>query len=345
MQEILNQYFIEFTVGAVIIIFIILFALLKKPKSEKIVTPKEEEETETVDEKLQEVSKPKLEPKKVLTEEEPTNKTDRVKREIIPHNKIKKDDFSIFKNAKIIIAEDNFINQKVITSLLADSGIYISIANDGQECLDILEKDSDFSVILMDAHMPILDGFEATKLIRKNPKYNHIPVVALSGDTAVDDIKHMMDSGMEEHLEKPLRMGPLYDILYMYTTGNEGKDKSSKSSNLAKEFDSEKGLDICGGDREFYLEILSDFTSNYSDSSDKLQEYLSNTNTFDADKLLLDISGIAANIGADKLHKIAISLKDSIDNHPTDLDYINDLKEYKRSLIRVCEAIKKYRTS
>ncbi|MCF6339968.1 MAG: response regulator [Sulfurimonas sp.] len=345
-MEAINQYLIESIAGIILIIFLSFYFLFKKPKKKKIITSEEKvKETSPVSEQVKEPLELKEEEKEeVVSQEEPIIKTHRIKREIIPHEKIQKDDFAIFKNIKILIAEDNFINQKVITSFLAGSHIHITIANDGQECLDILEQDSNFSIIFMDAHMPIVDGFEATRLIRKNLNYDHIPVIALSGDTASDDIKLMLDSGMEGHIEKPLKMGSLFDMLYIYTTGKESQKEPITQNNLVEELNTKKGLDICGGDKEFYLEILNDFTSKYSNSAHILQNELNHTNADVADKLLLDISGIAANIGADELYEISLKLKESL-RSATDLEYISDLKNYKRSLHSVCEAIKKYKTS
>ncbi len=188
--------------------------------------------------------------------------------------------------------------------------------------------------------MPVMDGFQATRQIRKSPKFDHIPIVALSGDTAADDIRNMLNVGMEAHVEKPLKMDALYDILYIYTDGHESQN-GSKESNGSSEFDSNKGLEICGGDKDFYLEILTDFTSKYCDSAETIKKLINESDSISANKILLDISGVAANIGADDLHNIAVSLKNNISN-PTDLEYINNLKNYKRALHQVCEALKEY---
>ncbi len=147
------------------------------------------------------------------------------KREVPLHTKITRDDFKKFSGQRILLVEDNIINQKVILGLWAGSGIDVVVANDGVEALEILEKDNNFILILMDAHMPRMDGLEATRKIRKNPALNHIAVVALSGDTTADSIKKMTESGMSDHLEKPLRMDALYDIVYAYTP-----DKNTDSS-------------------------------------------------------------------------------------------------------------------
>jgi len=280
----------------------------------------------------------------IQTKEENIPKKTRFKRDIPPHSKIVKNDFKEFAGTKILVAEDNLINQKVISGLLADTGIEITIADDGQDALDILEKDSDFAFILMDAHMPRVDGFEATKIIRENPNYDHILVVALSGDTAADDIKKMRDAGMEEQLEKPLRMDALYDILYAYSGApkKEENDKDFIEVIMTKELDGDKGLEICGGDKSFYDEILNEFVNTYSNSATKLDEFLNNKQIEQADRFLLDIIGITANIGANNLNNIAKNLKESIQNIQEE-NYLKIFKEYQQHLSQLLKDIEEYK--
>lgn len=344
MQNFLNENYIGIIVFIILLalFFIYLVARTQKNKQSNSYKSKETfaKETVSIKKEQKEITDEQIKEKKI-----DITPITRRKREPIQHEKTTKDDFSAFGGIKILIAEDNIINQKVIIGLLSTSGIDITIANDGQEALNILQNSSDFSMIFMDAHMPTLDGFQATRLIRKNHKYDHIPIIALSGDTATDDINNMLKVGMDAHIEKPLKMDALYDILYIFTTGNELKkstNNSQESDNEAlKEFDTTIGLAICGGDKEFYLEILHDFTSKYSNSARLIQELISNSEGLNANKILLDVSGVAASIGADELHQIAIELKDSILN-PTDLEYITKLRKYKRSLQQICEAINEY---
>jgi len=267
------------------------------------------------------------------------------KREVPERGKITKQCFCEFSGERILVAEDNIINQKVIIGLLAGSGIELVIANDGQEVLDILEKETDFLMILMDAHMPRVDGFEATRIIRTNPKYDHILVVALSGDTATDDIQKMKDAGMSEQLEKPLRMESLYKIFYAYTgqkTHEEDEDENAFVEVLmTKDLNGEIGLQTCGGDEDFYREILSEFILNYSNSSDKLGEFLRSNDLLNADKLLLDIIGISSNIGANPLSEIASNLKLALGD-TQEKSYFSLLDQYKVHLDRVVQDIKDY---
>ncbi|WP_373002963.1 response regulator [Sulfurimonas sp.] len=278
----------------------------------------------------------------VEEEKEHSVRLKRVKRDIPPHGKITKDNFREFAGQKILVAEDNIINQKVITGLLADSGIEVTIADDGQFLLEILEKDSDFNFILMDAHMPRVDGFEATRRIRKNPNYNHIVIIALSGDTAPDDIRKMTEAGMEEHLEKPLRIEAMYDTLYAYNDSSKKIPDEFVEIVITDELDTDKGLNICGDDVDFYHEILSEFVNTYSDSPTKLQEFINHSEMAKADRYLLDLSGITANIGANHISKIASDLKEAIVN-PEDKKYVELIKEYAKSLYILLEDIKKYK--
>ncbi len=260
------------------------------------------------------------------------------KRSVPELGKITKQNFSEFAGERILVAEDNVINQKVLLGLLAGSGIDIVLANDGQEALDILENDTNFLMILMDAHMPRVDGFEATRIIRENPKFDHIVVVALSGDTASDDIQKMKNAGMSEQLEKPLRMESLYKIIYAYT-GKETDTDELIEAKMTKNLDVDKGLQTCGGDEDFYREILAEFIADYGNSSDTLGELLRSHNLHDADAYLLDIIGVTENIGAHPLGEIASNLKLALSD-TQEQSYFSLFDHYKVQLDRLIQDIR-----
>jgi CheY-like chemotaxis protein len=222
------KYMTEIIILLVILILIITYIFTLKNRQNKNIEwfediQKEIEVQEIEVQEIEEVEKTEEvatvinEPDDIQdTQDTQKLKSNIVKKDVPPHTKIFKKDFKEFEGFRILIAEDNLINQKVIKGILSESGIDLTILNDGQEVLKQLEKDDRFCIILMDVHMPNMDGFEATKAIRQNQKYSHITVVALSGDVATDDIKKMTMSGMQENLEKPLSMDSLYDILYAY---------------------------------------------------------------------------------------------------------------------------------
>ncbi len=373
--DMLDTYMNEIIAGVAIAILIIIYFLAKKPSKNKnediqiqelsheepiIEEPKKDEITEiktttdttskqTIQKKAQYINIDSLsgnEEGSFGVEEEQkkhsikqTAKLVRNKKVVPPHSKITKENFKEFKGKRILVAEDNLINQKVISGLLANTGIELIMADDGQIALEILEEDKNFHFVLMDAHMPRVDGFEATRQIRKNPAYNHIIIVALSGDTASDDIKKMSDAGMEEHLEKPLRMDALYDVLYAYS-GEQSSDTQTENLNMS-ELDIEEGLMICGDDKEFYKEILIQFKDTYANSAQHLEKLFKNANMQEASQYLLDISGIAANIGATNISEITQELRESIKN-PKDSKYLELFKKYSTSLQALLEDIKTY---
>jgi len=115
---------------------------------------------------------------------------------------------------KVLLAEDNKVNQVVATKMLSNWQIEFEIANSGQEALTILENaDNDsFDLILMDCQMPILDGYQATKEIRENPKYNQfksIPIIALTANAMNGDKEKCLQAGMNGYVSKPIEVGKL----------------------------------------------------------------------------------------------------------------------------------------
>jgi CheY-like chemotaxis protein len=257
---------------------------------------------------------------------------------------IGKEDFKIFSGARLLVAEDNMINQKVITSLLADTGIEITLANDGQEALNVLEKDRGFDMVLMDAHMPIMDGFEATEAIRANRDYEAIPVVALSGDTGVDDIRKMEEAGMEAQLEKPLRLDALYEVMYNYARILPGEEEAEEEAVEllpdTPELHAEKGLDVSMGDEGLYREILEEFSRMYGSSDETLQGFMVRGALEEAEAMLLDVYGIAANIGADQLSETAEELREAL-LAGKEVQYDELLARYREHLEAVLADIKK----
>ncbi len=223
---------------------------------------------------------------------------------------ITKDNFKEFEGLRLLIAEDNLINQKVIVGLLKESGINIKIANDGQECLEILEEDPNYPIILMDAHMPRVDGLEATRLIRQNPAYDHITVMALSGDTGADDIRKMRDAGMEEQLEKPLKVAALYQALYCYFDPDAVTSGESETSDI--HLDEALAIEMLGGDVELYNEILNEFQTLYHDSDEKIELWLKHGDFDRAKALLLDVKGIGESIGTAQLTQTAEEFREAI---------------------------------
>ena len=117
---------------------------------------------------------------------------------------------------RILVVEDNQVNQKVVTTVLRKKGYAIELANDGTEALAKLEKNRNFDLILMDVQMPVLDGLEATRLIRQNPRWKHLPIVAMTAHAMNGDRERCLAAGMDGYISKPVHPSHLVETVDEY---------------------------------------------------------------------------------------------------------------------------------
>ncbi len=119
-------------------------------------------------------------------------------------------------NIKILAAEDNKINQILIKKTLEKFNLNVTIVEDGQEVLNILEKEK-FDILLLDLHMPILDGYETAKSIRESDKdYNSIPIIALTATAIKGEQERCIALGMNEYITKPFKQKDLFEAINKY---------------------------------------------------------------------------------------------------------------------------------
>jgi CheY-like chemotaxis protein len=113
-------------------------------------------------------------------------------------------------SGRVLVVEDNYINQVVAQEILLSFGLEVDLADDGQKCIDAL-KNTEYDLILMDLHMPNVDGFEACSIIRKTKP--DLPVVALTAAVLKDEVQKALDVGMNSHLAKPIDQDELTKVL------------------------------------------------------------------------------------------------------------------------------------
>ena len=117
-------------------------------------------------------------------------------------------------SSRILLAEDNAVNQTLAVHMLEKHGFQVTVATNGKAVIDFLEKE-DFDLILMDVQMPEMDGFEATRLIRKQEgdTLRHIPIVAMTAHAMIGDKGRCLDAGMDSYVSKPLRSKELLALI------------------------------------------------------------------------------------------------------------------------------------
>ena len=123
---------------------------------------------------------------------------------------VNREELDPLKDIRVLLVEDNEINQEIAVALLESMGAKVSVANNGQEGLDILEEKK-FDVVLMDIQMPVMDGLTATELIRKHgrPEIRNIPIIAMTAHVMQEDKEKSKQAGMNEHITKPIDISEL----------------------------------------------------------------------------------------------------------------------------------------
>jgi CheY-like chemotaxis protein len=126
---------------------------------------------------------------------------------------------------RILVVEDNRVNQRVAEVGLTKMGYRVVLANDGQECLDLLTRES-FDLILMDMHMPVMGGLEATRAIRMREREHggHVPIVALTASALKSDQDQCRQAGMDEFVAKPIQVKVLRAVVARLLAASAGVD-------------------------------------------------------------------------------------------------------------------------
>jgi len=268
--------------------------------------------------------------------------------------KLTKQDLMVLKGSKILLAEDNIVNQTVMFGLLEDTGIEIIIANNGVEALELLDMNSDIEMVFMDINMPLMDGYEATKRVRKKYRYDKLPIVALTANVMQKDIDKYKKIGMQEYLGKPIDIQSLYAVLLKYIREKvnileykEPKSDTSDKKNLLqiisklKGLNSTEGIERVGGDALLYQNILFDFLEMFRDLPVKIETLIYSSKIEELSKLVHNVKGASGNISANNLFKLMELFELEIYNNKSDFRMlIEKLDKEMEVLIESIEFLK-----
>lgn len=214
----------------------------------------------------------------------------------------------------LLVVEDNTINQKVITELLKLSGIKVVIAENGQVALDKL-KQQDFAAVLMDIQMPIMDGLEATRQIRLQPAFAHLPIIALTAGVTLEEQETYKAVGMNDFLPKPLDFKRLtetikrnltinhtVEILVPETLLSENEKQWAALEQALPGFDLVNIKIIVSGEPELLKSFLQEFYSESKDDSSVIAKMLKLGDTQGAQRLVHTLKGLSGSLGAMQLY-------------------------------------------
>lgn len=214
-----------------------------------------------------------------------------------------------FKGAKVLLAEDNQINQLIVTEILNDVGIIVDVADNGKKVVEMANS-KPYQLIMMDMQMPLIDGIEATLLIRQNVELTGVPIIAMTANVSQADRAICTHAGMNDFLPKPFEIDALMEILTFWLNPQKVKNIITAQTNpLIKGFDMIKGLRLSSGNKNSYLKLLRIFVDKHLDDGKKTKEALALGEKTTALFLLHSLKGSSAQIGATTLSALASNLE------------------------------------
>ncbi len=228
------------------------------------------------------------------------------------------------QGARILLVEDNVINQQVAQELLENSGFVVDIAEDGQKAVEVVEKNF-CDLVLMDIQMPVMDGYESTKKIRKKPQFKDLPILAMSASAMTQDREKAIASGMNDHLAKPIEIQKLFSALIKWIQPGEREvpeelrqrqaateDSKEQTPLVLPGFDMGGALARMGGNAKAYRKTLGKVMESEADAMKQIQQSLDAGDRETALRAAHTLKGVAGNIGAVSLQSAAADLEKTL---------------------------------
>ena len=257
------------------------------------------------------------------------------------------EDFSRFAGRRLMIVEDNLVNQKVLKGMLSKAGLILTVANNGQEALDLLEENAErVEMILMDISMPVMDGFTATRRIHEESRFQSIPIVTLTALVSEHEVDKMFDSGANGYLSKPLKIGRLYSAMERFLSPAVSAEEAMHSSpspirSSEQGLDTQEAMGAMQGDALLYREVLNEFREIYGNSDAVFEKLIRDTRYEQLKTLCVDLRGLTGSIGAKGLFDVVSEALTMMlyDKHHLLERYI---EPYREELTRLNDAIERY---
>jgi PAS domain S-box-containing protein len=222
--------------------------------------------------------------------------------------------------ARILLVEDNDLNQELAHDLLVSAGIILTIANDGQEALDLLAGDAVFDGVLMDCQMPVMDGYTATRLLRGQPRWAELPIIAMTANAMAGDREQALAAGMNDHISKPLNVAamfatmakwirPAQPVVRLAADAVAGSDAAVALPQDLPGIDLSAGLATCMGRPALYRRILGRFRDGEAQFHANFEAALNDGDADAPARVAHTLRGTAGNIGAKAVAAAAAALE------------------------------------
>jgi len=258
---------------------------------------------------------------------------------------------------RILLAEDNAINRKLVENLLSKEGFFVKGVENGAQAVEAW-KNGNYNLIFMDVQMPVMDGLEAVREIRSLESHDqHIPIIAMTAHTMKGYREECIRAGMDGYVTKPLNPNAVYDVINRWCKKRETgpislpvqAQAATQPLVTAEEkriLDIETALPRFSNDINFFRELLGEFLNTLPNKIDEMKNLLQQSNYNELTKLAHNMKGIARNFSAANLSESAARLEYLAKNNHRD-DTVTELANFEQAakeLIELCETVVKNET-
>jgi PAS domain S-box-containing protein len=233
---------------------------------------------------------------------------------------------SSLAGVRVLLVEDNLINQEVARELLDRAEIIVRVANDGREALEALARER-FDCVLMDCQMPVMDGYAATRALREQPQWRDLPVIAMTANAMVGDREKVLLAGMNDHIAKPIHVDEMFATLARWVR--------PAAPNVRDGFPGiESRIALAGvmGDEQLYRRLLCMFRDREASFASRFQAAWAVRDMRMATRMAHDLKSVAATLGAHAVREAAEALERACSNGAASADFDTLLSEVNRHL-------------
>ncbi len=258
----------------------------------------------------------------------------------------KNENYANFSTQKILLVEDNEDNQEVAVGLLAYTDAQVDIAWNGKEALEKIHQNH-YSLVLMDMQMPVMDGLEATRALRRNPDFAKLPIIAMTANAMQHDKDACLQAGMNDFIAKPIDPDQMMHVLSYWLPTHPILETAPKELQRQadvflkiEDIDTRQPLKRVLGNEAAYISLLRKFAEKQANAAERIAHAVDDNDLDKAELIAHTIKGLAGNIGAAKLADAAQRLEKSIEEQDDSVAIHDALQDFSLLLKQTIKNIK-----
>ena len=262
------------------------------------------------------------------------------------------------RGVRALLVEDNVINQEVAAAMLRSAGVLVEVANNGQDAVAMVRESVQgghpFALVLMDRHMPGIDGLQTTRKIRADPKCIDLPIVAMTADVVGSAREECLRAGMNDFVSKPFSPESLFPVVARWASKARPTTEIKPSPptpppddgllpTALPGIDVQEGLTLVAGNRNLYLRLLHQFPETYAAADRRIRVNLAEGKLDDSIREAHTVKGLAGQMGARELYRAAGRLEAALRSASPEVDaalqcFADSMALVVRGLVELSEA-------